>query len=187
MRNRTWLAVVTGVAVAVIVIQIQNARSQERKAREALRSAAAAVEHGDTKKVTYAIAMVEGLAGDLLTEEYVRSLIKLYPGERPFGAVARSDSSSDDELDTSDSVPSDGRSRVWLTPVADEDWDRVLRINLHAHLQFTRTRRSQHSRSRRKRNVAANRKSHRAQNRSYHRADYFGPNAGRVRIPARDL
>jgi hypothetical protein len=83
----------------------------------------ACLQSTDPAIVRGARAMVEGLAGDLLTEEYVRSLIKLYPGERPFGAVARSDSPSDDELETSDSMPSDGRSRVWLAPIADEDWE----------------------------------------------------------------
>lgn len=61
MRNRTWLAVVIGVAVAVIAIQIQNARSQDRKGRGTLTFGGSAAEHGDMKKVTYAIAMVEGL------------------------------------------------------------------------------------------------------------------------------
>jgi len=95
MRNRTWLAVVTVVAVAVIAVQIQKARSQERRAREALRSAAAAAEHGDTKKVTYAIAMVEGL-GDHKVKgkvtftqkddgvEVVAELTGLQPGQHGF-------------------------------------------------------------------------------------------------------
>jgi superoxide dismutase, Cu-Zn family len=60
MRNRTWLAVVAGVAVVAVAIQFQRAQSQERKARAAERKAAA--EHtGMSDKVTYAIAMVEGL------------------------------------------------------------------------------------------------------------------------------
>jgi len=59
MRNRTWLAVVTGVAVVAAAVQFQIARSQERKGRAA-RSGAAAAEHAPAK-VTYAIAMIEGL------------------------------------------------------------------------------------------------------------------------------
>jgi superoxide dismutase, Cu-Zn family len=60
MRNRTWLAVVAGVAVVAVAMQFQRAQSQERRARAAERKAAA--EHaGMGNKVTYAIAMVEGL------------------------------------------------------------------------------------------------------------------------------
>ena len=33
MRNRTWLAVVAGVAVVAVAVQFQIARSQERKAK----------------------------------------------------------------------------------------------------------------------------------------------------------
>ena len=60
MRNRTWLAVVAGVAVVAVAIQFQRAQSQERRARAAERKATA--EHaGMSSKVIYAIAMVEGL------------------------------------------------------------------------------------------------------------------------------
>jgi Cu-Zn family superoxide dismutase len=59
MRNRTWLAVVAGVAVVAIAAQFQMARSQERRAR-ARGGAVAKAEHAPAK-VTYAIAMVEGL------------------------------------------------------------------------------------------------------------------------------
>jgi len=60
MRNRTWLTVVAGVAVIAVAVQIQRAQSQERKARAAERKAAA--EHTSmSSKITYAIAMVEGL------------------------------------------------------------------------------------------------------------------------------
>ena len=62
MRNRTWLAVAAGVAVVAVAVQFQIARSQERKAKAMKKSAAAAAEHADMgDKVTYAIAMVEGL------------------------------------------------------------------------------------------------------------------------------
>jgi len=66
MRNRTWLAVAAGVAVLAMAVQFQVARSQERKARAMKKSAADAAEHaaehaGTSGKVTYAVAMVEGL------------------------------------------------------------------------------------------------------------------------------
>ena len=62
MRNRTWLAVVAGVAVVAMAVQFQIARSQQVKARAAQKKSAAAAEHaGMSSKVTYAIAMVEGL------------------------------------------------------------------------------------------------------------------------------
>src|SRR5262245_4878427 len=63
MRNRTWLAVVAGVAVVAVAVQFQFARSQERKAKAMQKKAAAAAEHAEMAgdKVTYAIAMVEGL------------------------------------------------------------------------------------------------------------------------------
>jgi Cu-Zn family superoxide dismutase len=60
MRNRTWLAVVAGVAVVAIAVQFQIARSQEARSRSTRKSAAMA-EHGGASKVTYAVAMVEGL------------------------------------------------------------------------------------------------------------------------------
>jgi Cu-Zn family superoxide dismutase len=62
MRNRTWLAVLAGVAVVAVALQFQIAQSQERKAKAMQKSAAGAAEHaGMSSKVTYAIAMVEGL------------------------------------------------------------------------------------------------------------------------------
>ena len=62
MRNRTWLAVAAGVAVVAVAVQFQIAQSQERKAKAMQKNAAAAAEHaGMGSKVTYAIAMVEGL------------------------------------------------------------------------------------------------------------------------------
>jgi len=62
MRNRTWLAVAAGVAVVAVAVQFQIARSQERKAKAMQKNAAAAAEHaGMSSKVTYAIAMIEGL------------------------------------------------------------------------------------------------------------------------------
>jgi Cu-Zn family superoxide dismutase len=60
MRNRTWLAVVAGVAVVAMSVQFQIARSQEARSRAARKNAAMA-EHGSASKVTYAVAMVEGL------------------------------------------------------------------------------------------------------------------------------
>jgi superoxide dismutase, Cu-Zn family len=51
-----------GVAVAVVAVQFQNARSQEAKAKAMNKKATAAADHaGMSNKVTYAIAMVEGL------------------------------------------------------------------------------------------------------------------------------
>ena len=38
MRNRTWLAVVAGVAVVAVAVQFQIARSQERKAKATQKS-----------------------------------------------------------------------------------------------------------------------------------------------------
>ena len=62
MRNRTWLAVLAGVAVVAVAVEFQSARSQERKAKAMQKAAAAAADHaGMGNKVTYAIAMVEGL------------------------------------------------------------------------------------------------------------------------------
>src|SRR5689334_19212176 len=62
MRNRTWLAVITGVAVVAVAVQVQVARSQQAKAKSMRKSATAAAEHaGMSSKVTYAIAMVQGL------------------------------------------------------------------------------------------------------------------------------
>lgn len=62
MRNRTWLAVIAGVAVVAVAMQVQVARSQQAKAKGMRKAAAAAGEHaGMSSKVTYAIAMVEGL------------------------------------------------------------------------------------------------------------------------------
>jgi hypothetical protein len=68
--------------------------------------------------------MVEGLTGDLLTEEYVQSLITFYPGERPFGAVTRPDTGPGGEQgpDGTGPVTDDGRSRVWVTPLYFEEW-----------------------------------------------------------------
>jgi superoxide dismutase, Cu-Zn family len=62
MRNRTWLAVVAGLAVVAVAVQFQIAQSQEAKAKAMQKKAAAVADHaGMSSKVTYAIAMVEGL------------------------------------------------------------------------------------------------------------------------------
>jgi superoxide dismutase, Cu-Zn family len=61
MRNRTWLAIAAGLAVVAVVVQFQIAQSQERKSRAAQKSGGAAEHAGTNSKVTYAIAMVEGL------------------------------------------------------------------------------------------------------------------------------
>jgi Cu-Zn family superoxide dismutase len=62
MRNRTWLAVVAGLAVVAVAVQFQIARSQEAKAKAMRKTAVAAADHaGMSSKVTYAIAMIEGL------------------------------------------------------------------------------------------------------------------------------
>src|SRR4029079_10428307 len=62
MRNRTWLAVLAGVAVVAVAVQFQIARSQEAKTKTMRKSASSAADHaGMSSKVTYAIAMVEGL------------------------------------------------------------------------------------------------------------------------------
>src|SRR5215212_275373 len=60
MRNRTWLAVVAGVAVVALAVQFKIARSQERKVRAAKNSTTAKADYV-AFKVTYAVAMVEGL------------------------------------------------------------------------------------------------------------------------------
>ena len=96
MRNRTWLAVLAGVAVVAVAVQFQIARSQERKAKAMQKSLAVAGEHaGMSSKVTYAIAMVEGLgdhkvkgkvtftqAGDEV--EIVGEFTGLQPGKHGF-------------------------------------------------------------------------------------------------------
>jgi len=61
MRNRTWLAVAAGVALVALAVQFQIARSQERKSKATQKSGAAAERGGMSNKVTYAVAMVEGL------------------------------------------------------------------------------------------------------------------------------
>src|SRR6478736_6159878 len=61
MRNRTWLAIAAGLAVVAVVVQFQIAQSQERKSKAAQKSGAAAEHGGMSSKVTYAVAMVEGL------------------------------------------------------------------------------------------------------------------------------
>src|SRR6476660_5675430 len=61
MRNRTWLAVAAGVAVVAVAAQFQIAQSQERKSKATQKSGAAAEHGGMSSKVTYAVAMVEGL------------------------------------------------------------------------------------------------------------------------------
>src|SRR5258708_7498088 len=63
MRNRTWLAVVAGVAVFAVAVQFPIARSQEAKAKAMKKSAASGTLQlaGMSSKVTYAIAMIEGL------------------------------------------------------------------------------------------------------------------------------
>jgi Cu-Zn family superoxide dismutase len=79
----------------VVAVQIQNARSQERRARAAQRSAAAAAEHAGMDKITHAVAMVQGL-GDHKVKgkvtftqvdggvEIVADLTGLQPGEHGF-------------------------------------------------------------------------------------------------------
>src|SRR5262249_38945990 len=55
-------AAVAVVAVVAVAVQFQIARSQEAKAKGMRKKAAAAAEHaGMSNKVTYAIAMIEGL------------------------------------------------------------------------------------------------------------------------------
>lgn len=62
MRNRTWLAVVAGIAAVAVAVQFQIAQSQETRTKGARKKAAAAAPHtGMANKVTYAIAVVEGL------------------------------------------------------------------------------------------------------------------------------
>ena len=95
MRNRMFLAVVALLAFVVVAVQIQNARSQERRARAAQRSAAAAAEHAGMDKITHAVAIVQGL-GDHKVKgkvtftqvdggvEIVADLTGLQPGEHGF-------------------------------------------------------------------------------------------------------
>ena len=61
MRNRTWLAIAAGLAVVAVVVQFQIAQSQERKFKAAQKSGAAAEHAGTSSKVTYGVAMIEGL------------------------------------------------------------------------------------------------------------------------------
>jgi Cu-Zn family superoxide dismutase len=94
MRNRTWLAVAAGAAVVAMTVQFQIARSQERRARGAQKNAAMA-EHGAASKVTYAVAMVEGLGEHKVKGkvtftqkedgvEVVAELTGLQPGQHGF-------------------------------------------------------------------------------------------------------
>lgn len=57
--------------------------------------------------------MALGIVGNLLTPDCVKSLVPLYPGERPFGGSHQSDQNE---------ATSDGSSRVWVTPLVDKDW-----------------------------------------------------------------
>ncbi len=87
MRNRTWIAVVAGLALTIVAVQIHTAQSQERKPK-----AAAGMK---MDKVTYAVAMVQGL-GDHKVKgkvtftqtddgvEVVAELTGLQPGEHGF-------------------------------------------------------------------------------------------------------
>jgi Cu-Zn family superoxide dismutase len=62
MRNRTWLASVAVVAVVAVAVQFQIAQSQQVKAKGTRKKSAAAAEHTRmANKVTYAIAVVDGL------------------------------------------------------------------------------------------------------------------------------
>ena len=95
MRNRTWIAVVAVMAVTVVGFQIRNASSQERRRANERRAATAERDGMDSKKVTYAVAMVHPL-GDhkvngkvTFTEtndgvEIVAELTGLQPGEHGF-------------------------------------------------------------------------------------------------------
>jgi superoxide dismutase, Cu-Zn family len=94
MRNRYWLAVVAGTAVVAMTVQFQLARSQERKARSTQKSTAAMTEHAGAK-VTYAVAMIEGLGEHKVKGkvtftqkedgvEIVAELTGLQPGQHGF-------------------------------------------------------------------------------------------------------
>lgn len=95
-----------------------NASNSSRKLIEAC------LQCTDPAIVKGARAMVVGLTGNLLTAEYVRSLIKFYPGERPLGAVMRQDAAPDDETSTSDNKSDTvgGGARVWVTPLYSKEW-----------------------------------------------------------------
>lgn len=96
MRNRKWLAI-AGAALTVVAIQIHTAWSQVRASKKAERTAAAAADHAGMNmgKVTYAVAVVQGL-GDhrvhgkvTFTQkddgvEIVAELTGLQPGEHGF-------------------------------------------------------------------------------------------------------
>jgi Cu-Zn family superoxide dismutase len=100
MRNRTWLAIVMGVVVAVVSLQIHKAMSQVQSARQAERAATAAAKasaqhSGGASKMTMAVAVVHGL-GDHKVKgkvtftqkeggvEIVAELTGLAPGEHGF-------------------------------------------------------------------------------------------------------
>src|SRR3954463_16653939 len=95
MRNRTWLAAAAGVALVALAVQFQIARSQERKSKATQKSGAAAERGGMSSKVTYAVAMIEGLGEHKVkgkvtftqTEdgvEIVGEFTGLQPGEHGF-------------------------------------------------------------------------------------------------------
>lgn len=107
MRNRTWMAVVASLAFVVIAVQIQNARSQERRARALERISAAAADRTGANKVTYAVAMVHGLGDHKVNGkvtftqkddgvEIVAELTGLQPGEHGFHVHEFGDCSMDD-------------------------------------------------------------------------------------------
>src|SRR5437868_674818 len=90
MRNRTWMAVVSGLALTIVAVQIHLAQSQERRSRRTERSS-----EMSASKVTYAVAMVHGLGDHKVngkvtftqTEdgiEIVAELTGLQPGEHGF-------------------------------------------------------------------------------------------------------
>jgi superoxide dismutase, Cu-Zn family len=97
MRRRTWLVVIAGLAVIAVAVEIQNAQSQERKARSAERTAKTARERVriETTPVTYAVAMVHGLGDHKVSGkvtftqkdgavEVVAELTGLQPGQHGF-------------------------------------------------------------------------------------------------------
>lgn len=91
MRNRTWMAVVAGLAVVVAGISFHTANSQVRSAK----APAAAPHAQDMAKVTVAVAVVQGLGENKVKGkvtftqkeagvEIVAELSGLTPGEHGF-------------------------------------------------------------------------------------------------------
>ena len=87
----------------------------------------ACIETTDTKIINQAKAYIQELCGDLITAEFAKSLIPLYPKENSFIFGAPS---SDIKKKASN------RSSVWIATVGSIDWgDEALEVDKHASVK----------------------------------------------------